>query len=55
MTLVSRIAIITLSIGLASTAVAETWPAKPIKAYIPFGAGSATDIVPRGLFEPLRG
>ena len=53
MTLVSRIAIITLSIGLASTAVAETWPAKPIKAYIPFGAGSATDIVPRGLFEPL--
>jgi tripartite-type tricarboxylate transporter receptor subunit TctC len=53
MTLVSRIAIITLSIGLASTAMAETWPTKPIKAYIPFGAGSATDIVPRALFDSL--
>jgi tripartite-type tricarboxylate transporter receptor subunit TctC len=43
-------------IGFASAAAAETaatWPSKPIKAFIPFAAGSATDVVPRALFEPL--
>ena len=29
------------------------WPTKPIKAYIPFGAGSATDVVPRAVFDGL--
>ncbi|WP_249137392.1 Bug family tripartite tricarboxylate transporter substrate binding protein [Bradyrhizobium tropiciagri] len=32
---------------------AEQWPSKIIKAYIPYGAGSATDVVPRTVFEPL--
>jgi tripartite-type tricarboxylate transporter receptor subunit TctC len=32
-----------------------TWPAKPLRAYIPFGAGSATDLIPRALFEGLAG
>lgn len=32
---------------------AQTWPSKLIKAYIPFGAGSATDVVPRMFFERL--
>lgn len=50
---VYRIAIVALSIGIASTALAETWPAKPIRAYIPFGAGSATDVIPRTLFDAL--
>ncbi|MGC2824602.1 MAG: tripartite tricarboxylate transporter substrate-binding protein, partial [Pseudolabrys sp.] len=53
MTLAYRIAIVALSIGLASTATAETWPSKPIRAYIPFGAGSATDVVPRAVFDAL--
>jgi tripartite-type tricarboxylate transporter receptor subunit TctC len=53
MTLACRIAIIALSIGLASAATAETWPAKPIKAFIPFGAGSATDVIPRAVFDAL--
>lgn len=53
MKLVSRIAIVALGIGLGVSAMAETWPARPIKASIPFGAGSATDIVPRAVFEPL--
>jgi tripartite-type tricarboxylate transporter receptor subunit TctC len=53
MTLAWRIAIVAAGIGLASAAMAETWPAKPIKVFIPFGAGSATDIVPRAVFEPL--
>jgi tripartite-type tricarboxylate transporter receptor subunit TctC len=51
--LACRVAIIALSLGLASTAMAETWPAKPIRAFIPFGAGSATDIVPRAVFDAL--
>jgi tripartite-type tricarboxylate transporter receptor subunit TctC len=53
MTVVNRIASIALSIGLGVPAMAETWPARPIKAYIPFAAGSATDIVPRTVFGPL--
>ena len=48
-----RIAIVALSIGIASAAMAETWPAKSIRAYIPFGAGSATDVIPRALFDAL--
>ena len=32
---------------------AETWPAKPLRAIVPFGAGSATDIIPRVVFEQL--
>ena len=32
---------------------ADPWPTKPIRAVIPFGAGSATDVVPRVIFEQL--
>src|SRR5215475_4840311 len=42
--------------GIAAMTVkteAQTWPTKPLRAFIPFGAGSATDIVPRTVFEPL--
>ncbi len=39
---------------LASTAVlAETYPSRLIKATIPFGAGSAADVVPRVVFDRL--
>jgi tripartite-type tricarboxylate transporter receptor subunit TctC len=31
----------------------ETWPSRVIKAVIPFGAGSATDVVPRLVFDRL--
>jgi tripartite-type tricarboxylate transporter receptor subunit TctC len=34
-------------------AAAETWPTKPVKAVVPVGAGSTTDIVPRAVFEHL--
>ena len=31
----------------------QTWPQKPIRAVVPYAAGSTTDIVPRVLFEQL--
>jgi len=43
-------------LGLAVTAFevrAESWPAKPLRAIVPVGAGSTTDIVPRVIFEQL--
>src|ERR1700749_724409 len=38
---------------LSNHAQAQTWPSHPIKAYIPFSAGSATDIIPRAVFDEL--
>ena len=35
----------------AQTLPAQIWPTKPIKVFIPFSAGSATDIIPRAVFE----
>ena len=34
-------------------ATAETWPTKPLRVIVPFGAGSTTDIIPRVVFEQL--
>jgi tripartite-type tricarboxylate transporter receptor subunit TctC len=43
-----------LSIAFAATSAhAETWPSRLIKATIPFGAGSAADVVPRLFFDRL--
>ena len=36
-----------------SFAQADTWPSRLIRATIPFGAGSATDVVPRLVFDRL--
>jgi tripartite-type tricarboxylate transporter receptor subunit TctC len=38
---------------LASTAEAQTWPAKPLKVIVPAAAGSTVDIIPRIVFEQL--
>jgi tripartite-type tricarboxylate transporter receptor subunit TctC len=38
---------------LAAAAQAENWPSRLIKATIPFGAGSAADVVPRVVFDRL--
>src|SRR5215813_10208493 len=41
-------------IGLVTIeAAAETWPTKPLRAIVPVGAGSTTDIIPRVVFEQL--
>ena len=53
MKLACRIALVALSFALSSAALAQTWPAQPIRAYIPFGAGSATDIIPRTVFDAM--
>jgi tripartite-type tricarboxylate transporter receptor subunit TctC len=36
-----------------TAASAETWPTRPIRAIIPFGPGSAVDVVPRIVFEQM--
>ena len=35
----------------AHVASAQTWPSKPIRAVIPFAAGSLTDVLPRVVFD----
>jgi tripartite-type tricarboxylate transporter receptor subunit TctC len=51
------IALAVLTAGAAAAAIdeaqAQSWPTKPLRAFIPFAAGSATDLVPRAVFEPL--
>jgi tripartite-type tricarboxylate transporter receptor subunit TctC len=37
----------------APQADAQTWPTKPLRAVVPFAAGSSTDIVPRAVFDQL--
>jgi tripartite-type tricarboxylate transporter receptor subunit TctC len=40
-------------IGSPIDSLIGSWPSRPIKATIPFGAGSAADIVPRLVFDAL--
>lgn len=43
-----------MALAIAPSIVsADTWPSRTIRAVIPFGAGSATDVVPRIVFEQL--
>jgi tripartite-type tricarboxylate transporter receptor subunit TctC len=49
--------VLTILVAVAATIEvhAQTWPTKPLHAFIPFAAGSATDLVPRALFDALAG
>ena len=42
------------SLLVGAAAHAQNWPSRLIKATIPFGAGSAADVVPRLVFDRLR-
>jgi tripartite-type tricarboxylate transporter receptor subunit TctC len=48
-----RLTCILASLLAAATAQAENWPSRLIKATIPFGAGSAADVVPRVVLDGL--
>src|SRR5260221_6261586 len=48
-----RVVCVLTSLLGASAAGADSWPSHLIKATIPFGAGSATDVVPRLVFDRL--
>ena len=48
----SLIALIFLLSGTPN-AWADVWPERPIRTVIPFGAGSATDVIPRIVFERM--
>ena len=41
------------SSAAVSAASAADWPAHPVRVVIPFGAGSATDIIPRIVFDQV--
>ncbi len=41
------------SFALASPVAAQVWPFKPIRAFIPFAAGSAADVIPRAVFDQI--
>ena len=54
MQLCRRVALIVCCLlSMQAAALAQDWPARPIHTIIPFGAGSATDIVPRIVFDRL--
>jgi tripartite-type tricarboxylate transporter receptor subunit TctC len=48
---------VVLAVGVIASAIggaqAQSWPTKPLRAFIPFGPGSATDLIPRALFDGL--
>src|ERR1700694_1261733 len=48
-----RLMCILSGVLITAAAHAETWPSRLIKATIPFGAGSATDVLPRLVFDRL--
>src|ERR1700727_3070128 len=50
---VVRYAIVAATVLFTVSAQAETWPSRLIKAIIPFGAGSAADVVPRVVLDRL--
>ena len=43
-----------LSLTLAAAAAADTWPSRPIKYIVPFGAGGSTDTLSRVVAERLQ-
>jgi tripartite-type tricarboxylate transporter receptor subunit TctC len=43
--------VVALTIVASTSSFAQTWPGKPIRVIIPFGAGSLTDVLPRVVFD----
>ena len=53
MALVKSLAAALAATVLASPAIADTWPSKPITLLVPFSAGGPTDFIARLVAEPL--
>ena len=45
------LATLLIVLSVPPTAWADGWPDRPIRVVIPFGAGSATDVIPRIVFD----
>lgn len=43
-----------LALVSAEQASGQAWPTKPVRIIVPFAAGSATDLVPRAVFEQVQ-
>ncbi len=37
----------------ADLALGQSWPTKPVRVIVPFSPGSATDLVPRTVFDQV--
>src|SRR5262245_32036943 len=42
---------IAVAVAAVDLALGQTWPAKPVRVIVPFSPGSATDLVPRTVFD----
>jgi tripartite-type tricarboxylate transporter receptor subunit TctC len=49
--LASMLVLIAAVAALAQTSPAQTWPTKRVQVIVPFSPGSATDLLPRTVFE----
>jgi tripartite-type tricarboxylate transporter receptor subunit TctC len=50
---ITPLAALLVLLSAPPNAWADTWPERPIRVLIPFGAGSATDVIPRIVFERM--
>src|SRR5437660_10439707 len=48
-----RSLVLAMLLAASAGALAESYPSKTIRVIIPFGAGSATDVIPRVVFDQL--
>lgn len=46
-------AMLAISLGMATNAIAQTWPTKPVRLVVPFPAGGSTDVVGRVVAQEL--
>ena len=53
MTLVSKLIAIACGSLISFGAIAQNYPSKPIKIIVPFAPGGSTDIIARGMADPL--
>ncbi|MBC5767869.1 Bug family tripartite tricarboxylate transporter substrate binding protein [Ramlibacter albus] len=55
MLITRRAAVAFAAAALATAAIAETWPSRPIKLIVPFPAGGGTDIIAREVTQKIPG